>query len=437
MAGPLSRTTGTPRAQAIAAAAGLGALAWLAWLPGDGAGAGVGGRRAWAGDAPCPPSESIAGTGAIDPFRAPAPEATALNAAAKTLYRQGRWEEARAQYRAAERNDGEFLAPALNIACSFVRQERFAEATGEVLRLLDRAYIPWSREVLAAADLGALKAQPQMDEIRRALALDARRWGADLENSLLFVARQHEPLHLPPAASDAAEPVVLVLGLHQEVFAWSPVTGRYRQITAEDGRVVAMAASADRRHLLYVTAEKLVRNPKGPATLRGVTLHRLLLPLMTEGKPTPIEGDVRRLTLWPSPPPAGFTIEAEGDRVNGVFALASDGGPLVPSGPPPRSGKTESGKTESGKTKSGNIRGGRGEASERGIVLTAAGVTPGQSRPLVAAAPDDRCHLVARAGKNPQGIPTIQIVPVDRRGPGAPLVLRPRFGAGIDGLSIP
>ena len=365
-----------------------------------------------ADEAACPPATPAAGPGVVDPFRAPAPEATALNAAALTLYRQGHWDEARAKYRAAEQADGEFLAPALNVACSFVRQERFDEATAEVLRLLDRAYIPWSREVLTAADLGALKAQPQMADVKRAMAEDARRWGAGLENDLFFVARQREPLKLPPAAADATEPVVLVLGLHQEVFAWSPQTDRYRQLTAEDGRVVATVASPEHRHLLYVTAEKLVRNPKGPPALRGVVMHVLTLPLMTVGKPIPIAGDVTRLVLAPAP--AGFAIAIEGDKINGNFSQASDGGPMVPARPLDERHRKER------------------------VVLTAAGVAAGAPRPVTAG---EGCHLTARPGKNQntngQGTATIEIVTSGKRAPGAPKVLRTRFGAGLDGLSIP
>jgi hypothetical protein len=365
-----------------------------------------------ADEAACPPATPAAGPGVVDPFRAPAPEATALNAAALTLYRQGHWDEARAKYRAAEQADGEFLAPALNVACSFVRQERFDEATAEVLRLLDRAYIPWSREVLTAADLGALKAQPQMADVKRAMAEDARRWGAGLENDLFFVARQREPLKLPPAAADATEPVVLVLGLHQEVFAWSPQTDRYRQLTAEDGRVVATVASPEHRHLLYVTAEKLVRNPKGPPALRGVVMHVLTLPLMTVGKPIPIAGDVTRLVLAPAP--AGFAIAIEGDKINGNFSQASDGGPMVPAHPLDERHRKER------------------------VVLTAAGVAAGAPRPVTAG---EGCHLTARPGKNQntngQGTATIEIVTSGKRAPGAPKVLRTRFGAGLDGLSIP
>jgi hypothetical protein len=364
-------------------------------------------QAARADDTACPATTPADGPGVVDPFRAPAPEATALNATALTLYRQGHWDEARAKYHAAEQADGEFLAPALNIACSFVRQERFAEATAEVIRLLDRAYIPWSREVLTAADLGALKAQPQMADVKRALAQDARRWGAGLENDLLFVARQREPLKLPPT-DGATEPVVLVLGLHQEVFAWSPLTDRYRQLTAEDGHVVAMVPSDDHRHLLYVTADKLVRHPKTPPALRGVVLHVLLLPLMTVGEPIPIAGDVTRLAIAPSP--AGFSVEIAGDRINGAFSQSRDGGPMVPARPIDE-----------------RNRGKR-------VVLTAGGVAAGASRAVSAG---EQCHLTVRQSKNKQGIATIEVASAGRRSPAPPAVLRTRFGAGMDGLSIP
>jgi hypothetical protein len=364
-----------------------------------------------AGPAPaCPIAEPKPGPGAIDPFRPPDPRATALNAEGKTLYRQGRWDEARARYRAAEAADPEFLAPALNIACSFVRQERFAEATREVLRLLDRAFLPWSREVLIAADLGALKAQPQMEQIRQALVDGARRWGAGLQSDLLFVARQREPLKLPPAPPGAGS-VVLVLGLHQEVFAWSPATGRYRQLTAEDGRVLAFAPSLDRNRLLYVTAEKLVRRTNGPSALRGVALHTLVLSTMTAGTPVSIDGDLNRLAIVPLG--TGFAFDLEGDKLTGGFMLDGAGTRLVPTRRPDQR---------------------RAASAARLVVLTSAGVTAGPPRALPG---DQVCPLVVRPGRAGNGIATIEIRPAVRGEQSTPLVLRPRFGAGLSGLSIP
>jgi hypothetical protein len=242
---------------------------------------------------PCASAGPAPGPGSLDPFRPPAPKALELNAAGKVPYRVGKWDEARAQYRAAEAADAEFLAPKLNIACSFVRQERFAEATAEVVALLDRAYVPWAKEILDAADLGALKVRPEMQEIQRAMAASAARWGDGLDTSVLFVARQRPPLRVPDG------PGIFILNPHQEAWAYSPRTQRYRQLTAEDGHVVALARSPDGRRIAYVTAEKLVRGARpSELALRGVTIHQLALGTMAQEGAARAPEDVRRLDLF-------------------------------------------------------------------------------------------------------------------------------------------
>ncbi len=238
----------------------------------------------------CLPSPPRPGLGAADPFRPPSPEATALNADGKVVYRQGKWEDARAKYHAAEEADPDFLAPRLNVACSFVRQERFDDAVAEVRALLDRAYMPWAREVLEAADLGALKVQPQMAAVRAALASAAAAWGRGLDDAVVFVGRQRAPLRIPPDGTGE-----FILNPHQEVFAYLPDTGRFRQLTAEDGHVVAVARSADRRRLLTVTAQKWIRGKN--TALDGVALRELTLATMTEGVPVTIPGSVSRIEV--------------------------------------------------------------------------------------------------------------------------------------------
>src|SRR4029077_7588034 len=172
----------------------------------------------------------------------------------KIFYRQGKWEEARGQYRPALDVDPSFLAPRLNVACSFVRQERLSEGMAEARALLAQAYVPWAREILEAADLGALKVRPEMADLRRTMADAAVKWGEGLEESLVFVARQRAPLRVPAAGEG-----VFILNPHQEVYGFTPATGRSRQLTVEDGHVLLAALTPDRRRLVYVTAEKLVR----------------------------------------------------------------------------------------------------------------------------------------------------------------------------------
>jgi hypothetical protein len=273
----------------------------------------VGGAAARAEPTPaCLPEPAAPGLGTVDPFHVPAATATELNTAAKVLYRQGKWEEARGQYRAALAADPDFLAPRLNIACSFVRQERFTEATAEARALLEQAYVPWAREVLEAADMGALKVRPEMKEFRAAMAEAARKWGEGLSDSVVFVARQRPPLRVPPTGEG-----VFILNPHQEVYAFIAETGRFRQLTAEDGRVIALARSADRRRIAYVTAEKLVRGSKGELALRGVALGELSLPTMVALPPVRIDGDVQKLDIGEAP--GGFAFHVTGERLNGFY----------------------------------------------------------------------------------------------------------------------
>jgi hypothetical protein len=357
----------------------------LASLLGVGPGAGV-----------CLPPAPAAGPGVADPFKPPDPKATALNADAKVLYRQGKWEEARAQYRAAEAADPTFLAPRLNVACSFVRQERFAEAVTEVRALIDRAYVPWSREVLEAADLGALKVQPQMAEVRQVLGAAAVAWGAGLDEAVIFVGRQRAPLRIPPEGAGE-----FILNPHQEVFAFSPSTGRYRQLTAQDGHVVAVAVAPDRRRIVFVTAEKLLRGAKrDDVTLDGIALGELTLATMTAGPPVPVPGGIRRLEIAGTP--HGFVFRIDGPRLSGRFVVGTAGA-LAPLG------------------------GGRPPVPPL-AVLTAAGALP--AGPSVVAG---ACAVTARDVASAGGG---RAVSVSARGRPARR-LGGAFGAGLAGLPLP
>jgi hypothetical protein len=348
----------------------------------------------------CLPPTPVRGSGVADPFRAPDPRATERNAAAKILYRQGKWDEARAQYRAAELADPTFLAPRLNVACSFVRQERFGEAVTEVRALLDRAYVPWSREVLEAADLGALKVQPQMVEVKRALATAGAAWGAGLDESVIFVGRLRAPLHVPPDGDGE-----FILNPHQEVFAFTPSTGLYRQLTAEDGHVVAVALAPDRRRIIYVTAAKLVRAAlPGAVRLDGVALGSLTLATMTVGPPVLVAGLVRRIEIAGTP--HGFAFRIDGDRTNGRFVIGG-AGTLVPLG------------------------GGKLSGSLPGAPLAV--LTAGGALPVASVAVPGACAVTARDTHTSGGDRAVAVSAHGR----PTRTIGGGFGAGLAGLPLP
>ena len=126
--------------------------------------------------------------------------------------------------------DPSFLAPQLNVACSFVRQERFAEATAEVEALLAKRVRSVGTRGPGGRGSGRAEAAPEMARIRRAMIAAAAAWGGDLDDALIFVGRMRAPLRIPGTGAG-----FFILNPHQEVFAFLPATGLFRQLTNEDG----------------------------------------------------------------------------------------------------------------------------------------------------------------------------------------------------------
>ena len=342
----------------------------------------------------CPVSAPVPdGPGFSAVAKLPAAEAMRLNGEGKQLYRQKRWGEAREKYRAALSADSDFLGAQLNVACSFSRQGHYTEAAEEAASLIRRAFVPWNREVLEAADLGILQDQPAYAKVQNARSEAAVSWGKLLLDSVFFVARTKPPWSV-------AGQGVLVLGLNQELFAWVPETGRYLQVTAEDGRVLAYAASADGRRVAYLLAGKLVRLPGQAALLRGLSLRVLDIPTMTLGKAVPIPGDVKKVQLWFSSAPALRLTDASSHT--SVLALVE-------------------GRLESAPAWADRLRGGFVETS-------GTGVEPGK-RKLA----KTNCGFALATERDSTGLWHIV---VSRPG-GKSFRLDTRYGAGLAGLPFP
>lgn len=344
--------------------------------------------------AACPAGSAAPGAaGGTAVGRVPAAEAMRLNAEGKQLYRQEQWAEARQKYAAALAADPEMLAAQLNLACSFSRQGRYAEAAQEAARLIRRAFVPWSREVDEAADLGILLDQAVHKTIEAAQAEAAKAWGEAVKGGVFFVGRIKPPVNVAGEGT-------LVLSLGQEAFAWIPRTGRYFQLTAEDGRVLAVAVSADRRHLAYLLAGRLVREPRQPALLRGMSLRVLEIPTMTLGPKVALPGDVKQVQLWYSATAEVKLTDAAGE-VKGL--KLADRQLVATSGSAP-------------------------PARMRAVLLSGSGVAPGKERI------DERgCVFSLAPGKGEDGIWRIRVRPAR----GKPFVLDTRYGGGLDGLPFP
>jgi hypothetical protein len=317
-----------------------------------------------------------------------------LNGEGKQLYRQEKWDQAREKYRAALAADPELLGASLNVACSLSRQARYEEAADEAARLIRRAFVPWSREVAEAADLGIL--QDHAAAYARIVAARqeaATAWGAEVRKGVLFVARTRPPINVSGKG-------VLVLALNQEVFSWNPATGRFFQLTAEDGRVLAFAVSPDGGRVAYLLAGKLVRSPGRPDLLRGLALRVLELGTMTLGPLVPLPADVARAELWFAAQPRLRLQHASGGTSS--WALGADGLLSSSAATRPRPGEP--------------------------VVLAGRGVEP--TAPLRVRR--GKCRFSLRM----QQAGDLWRIEVVRRG-AKPFALDARYGAGLRGLPFP
>jgi hypothetical protein len=335
------------------------------------------------------------GPGQAQVAHLPPQHAMDLNREGKVLYREGRFAEARAKYELARKVDPDFLAPWLNLACAYAREDRFADATEQAVVLIRHAYVPGAREVMEAADLGALQIRPPLlARLRSALAEASTEWGRATQGGLFFVARTQPPVKLEGQG-------VLVLGMNQEIYAWLPRSGRYLAITAEDGRVLAFMQSLDGRRIVLVRAGRLVRTPGQPDTLRGLGLRQIDLSSMALGPVVELPGDVRELTGWFFGREA---VEIEVARpAGGVDRFRFDGQTLQAAGA---------------------LRG-RFSAGVHRVLLTAAGVAPS-----IRAVADAACSFSAHDEPDAEGLPRIRVSAQK----GKEFFFDARYGAGLDGL---
>ena len=320
-----------------------------------------------------------------------------LNREGKALYREGRFTEARAKYSQALAADPDFLAPWLNRACALARQENFEQATQEATALIRHAYVPWGREVMEAADLGALQIRPQwMSALQSTLAETAPAWGKAVQGGVLLVARSQPPVKLQGQG-------VLVLGLNQDIYAWIPQTGRFLQVTSEDGRVLAFLRSSDGHKLVLLRAGRLLRTPGQPDLMRGLGVRELDLDRMVSGAEVKLPGDAREVSFWPA---AGATILRVTGPLGGSGLLRFDGKSLEPAG-------------------SGFSR-----------PLPGARVVRLTNRGVLAAASEEsnaECGFSVKDEPDPKGVARVRVQP--RKGKA--FYLDARYGAGLAGLPFP
>jgi hypothetical protein len=287
----------------------------------------------------CPAPEPVPGAPGVDGIvHRPSPAAFQLLTRGRDLYRARRLDEAEAAYRAAIAADPGFLGPRLNLATAACLRGRFADALAEASVLVGMAFVPWSKAIQEAADLAPLRSRPEWKVLLARLAEAGRRWGEAMDGALFFMARTSAPVRAGGVGQ-------MVLDPKQEIFAWQPRTNRVLQVTAEDGRVLALQPSPDGRRILYLRGEKLVREiPAGRARLRGLAARVLDVRSMSVEASAAIAGEVERVDLrWERGP----TLELfRGGAGQGERVFVTPSGLLATgAGPRPATARRQRGAT--------------------------------------------------------------------------------------------
>jgi hypothetical protein len=193
-----------------------------------------------------------------------------------------------------------------------------------------------------------------------------------------------------------------VLRRNQEVFSWTPETGRYLQVTAEEGRVLGFVLSGDGKRLAYVLGGKLVREHGKADTLHELAVKVMDLASMAAGPSAAIQGDVANVRLSFPVEPELVLTRAGGETAS--YRLRGSGLEEVP-----RS---------------------QGLPRQEALVISGAGVNPGRAQ---VKRPGCRFDLLTR-----QASPGVWKIQVATRGAGAravkKLTLDARYGAGLPGL---
>jgi len=231
------------------------------------------------------------------PFTRPTPEAAQLGVDARKVYDRKDFAGAAQLFRQSLQRDPGFLSARINLASALARAQRLDEAATEAVATIDAAFVPGWFRVQDATDLLVLQSSPQWKRIEAAVARAAPLWGANVNKGLLVIARTG-----PGVKSGAADkPGVYVVSPHQEVFSWDPVKGGFRQVTAEEGRVIAAVHDRRSAQIVYARAEKLARLPSAAPEWRGLTLRILDLGTMRPSERIPVPDGLSEISLTMEP----------------------------------------------------------------------------------------------------------------------------------------
>lgn len=192
------------------------------------------------------------------------PFAKLSNAAAKPFnsgyasLKAKKYEEAAALFTEVTTALPDYLPARFQAARAYLQAANSVGTRQQLEELLSRNFIAYSGKA-ASKEFAVFRTSPEWPAYQQAEARIRTAYSQGLGQDLVFVARSgsFDPPTFTPSAGAKKGLADATLETKQEVYHFDPDHGRYRPLTATDGRVLAALRSGDGKRLAFVTASRV------------------------------------------------------------------------------------------------------------------------------------------------------------------------------------
>jgi len=207
-----------------------------------------------------------------------------------------KYDEAAAAFTEVATAIPDYLGARFQAARAYLLAANPAGTRRELEELVSRNFIAYGGRAGSAKEFALFRTSPEWPAYEQAEAKLRKAYAQGLDHGLVFVARSGSVDAPSFAAAKAPGTSEAKLELKQEAYHYDIDSGRYRPLTATDGRVIAALRSADGKRLAFLAVDKL-------ETKEGRTYFAFpqfgfvdLVTLDTAG-PLPLAGAHEELTL--------------------------------------------------------------------------------------------------------------------------------------------
>lgn len=209
-----------------------------------------------------------------------------------------RWEECAAAFSEVAAAMPDYLDARYYQARALVMQEKYAEARAAAEALIQRNYVAYVRRIEGEKEFAGLRGSAEWAAYQRTAVQLQSAYLQGLSGGVVLVMRlaSAKPMSYQAVSSSAPALREAKLELQQEVLHFDPETGRYRQLTATGGRVLAAQRSADGKTLVLALAERAQHNA-GKLWFVDPQFAFLDLATLEVAGPVAMKGSVPQITI--------------------------------------------------------------------------------------------------------------------------------------------